>query len=159
MGEKMNQKKSYVWMYVILTYFIITLVFGIPSLFSKEKRSFTTVLLGETGSLIDIIIDVILMIILALAILGLILKLKAGWNFSLTYVALVIIGIMLNFTLILVMPSKISSAMSAVYGVTDIEGLPYIFIFVVAIIATFFQLLLYGLIGRYIYKNRSYFRR
>ncbi len=124
----MNQK-SYVWMYIILAYFIISLISGI------------------------------LMIILALAILSIAMKFNKGWEISLTYITLMIIGVIINFVIFMAMPDKILSVTGSAYGVSNVTDIPQVFIIVVAIISTVFQLLLCGLIGRYIYKNRSYFRR
>lgn len=153
----MKQKKLYFWMYVILGYFILTLVLGIPSLFSSERTDYILYIFGDTGFLLDLVLDIILMIILLPSVIGMIFKYKWAWGLSLSYMCLIIISSIVASIITIIMPGKVLSGIESIQGIEfPIPQKLFILIVVIVILA---QLTLFGLIGRYIYKNRSYFKR
>jgi len=99
-----------------------------------------------------------LLIILLLVVVGIILKLKWAWKLSLIFVALIAVGIIIGTIIGVAMPGKLLESMATVYDM-DISFIPKILFLMTSIIGTIFNLILWGLIGRYIYRNKKFFKK
>ncbi len=153
----MKSHKSYFWMYIILGYFILSFIFGIPYLFSERNKTFAINVFGETGFIIGFIVDVILLLLLFITIIGTVFKYKWAWSTALTYVLLNGLNLIFAVLLWFIMPEKIISGMNLIEGID--AKIPTAILYVITFVTALFSLFFWWFLGRYIYNHQEFFKK